>query len=92
MAKFIMLITDTATLARAMYDGSDLRLYNAACEPKMQGSERVLVVGKPSRANIMAESWIVDRFGALGARQIKRLQALCAMNSLGLASTCVHKP
>lgn len=84
MASSVCIPTDTATLAEAM--GGGLAVWNAggwihkgAMIPgrKLTGRELVTVVGTTAGAKVMSDqTWIVDRFGALGARQIKRLVEL----------------
>ncbi len=74
----VNLETNTATLAEAM-NGS-IELFNTGTYigteislRKLTGMEIVRVIGSTSGARIEGESWIVDRFGTLGARQIRRL-------------------
>ena len=51
------------------YWGTDIPLR------KMSGSETVRVVGSTAGAAVVGDDWIADRFGGLGARQIKKLLA-----------------
>jgi len=79
--KSVNIVTDTATLAKAMWGGSALRDFNAGAYAgtsipvrQMRGNEEVRVSGTTAGAIVSTnETWIADRFGALGARQIKRL-------------------
>ena len=87
-AKLVNIVTDTTTLAEAMYPGGGLAAFNVgiykgfAHEPivpirKLSGREVVTVAGTTAGAKVLSdETWIVDRFGELGARQIKRLREL----------------
>jgi hypothetical protein len=76
--------TDTKTLAEAMYPSGGLTAFNEGVYEgtkiplrKMTGREMVSIVGTTSSAKVMTrETWISDRFGDLGARQIRRLLAL----------------
>lgn len=85
MATQVNVVTDTATLARAM--GSSLKVFNTGVHPgtsirlrQLTGVERVVVQGTTAGAKIVSsESWIEDRFGPLGARQVRRL-----LESLGV--------
>jgi hypothetical protein len=82
--KTIRFETSTATIAAAM--GLDLAAFNAGVYEgtkirvrQLSGSERVLVTGTTAGAKIVTdETWIADRFGCLGARQIRRLVTLVA--------------
>ena len=76
------IITDTATLAEAMYPGGGLDVFNIGVYEgtripirKLTGREVVTVIGTTAGAKILAnETWIADRFGDLGAKQIKKLE------------------
>jgi hypothetical protein len=81
----IHVTTITRTLAEAMYPDGGLHAFNTGVYEgtriplrKMSGRELVDVVGTRSRAQVISEegTWIADRFGELGARQIKRLLTL----------------
>lgn len=82
MANQVNLVTTTATLAAAM--GLDLAALNAGVYEgtsirvrQLTGAERVEIRGTTAGAKVVSsETWIADRFGNLGARQIKRLAAL----------------
>lgn len=82
MPSLVNITTDTATLAEAM--GGDLAVFNAGVYKgtstpirQLTGKEIVTVVGTTAGAKVLSDkSWIVDRFGALGARDVKRLRAL----------------
>lgn len=82
--KIVHLVTDTATLADAMYPGGGLAAFNAGIYAgttipirKLSGREIVTVAGTTASAKVLSdETWIADRFGNLGARQIKRLREL----------------
>ena len=86
MTNFVDITTDAATLAEAMYPGSGLDAFNSGAYEgtkvpvrQLTGREVVSVVGTTARARVVAdETWIADRFGDLGARQIKRLRAVTA--------------
>ena len=77
----VLVHVDTATLARAMFVGGDLQLFNSGCYEgtsiplrKMTGTERVVIAGTTAEAKVLtSETWIADRFGPLGARQVRRL-------------------
>lgn len=78
MATQVHIETDTLTLA--LVCGSGLATYNVGVYEgtvipvrRLTGNERVRIVGTTAGARIEAESWIVDRFGALSARQVKKL-------------------
>ena len=83
-ARLVNIITDTATLAEAMYPGGGLTAFNAGVYEgtripirKLTGREVVTVAGTTAGAKALSdETWIVDRFGKLGARQIQALRAL----------------
>jgi hypothetical protein len=83
-AKLVNLVTDTATLAKAMYPGGGLDAFNTGAYAgtripirKLTGREIVTIAGTTSGAKVLSdETWIVDRFGELGARQIKQLRQL----------------
>lgn len=82
--KIVNIVTDTATLAEAMYPSGGLLAFNTGAYAgtkipvrKMTGREIVTVAGTVGGAKVISEeTWIVDRFGELGARQIKRLRDL----------------
>jgi hypothetical protein len=82
--KIVNLVTDTATLADAMYPGGGLTAFNVGVYEgttipirKLSGHEIVTVAGTTAAAKVLAdETWISDRFGTLGARQIKKLHEL----------------
>lgn len=84
VAKIVNIVTDTATLADAMYPGGGLAAFNVGVYEgtrtpirKLTGREIVTVSGTTAGAKVIAdESWIADRFGTLGARQIQALRAL----------------
>ena len=88
-AKLVNIVTDTATLADAMYPGEGLLAFNTGVYEgtkipvrKMTGREIVTVAGTVGGAKVLSdETWIVDRFGGLGARQIKRLRELVGRTS-----------
>lgn len=83
-AKIVNIVTDTAMLAEAMYPGGGLSAFNAGVYEgtrvpirKMTGREIVTVAGTTAGAKVLSdETWISDRFGALGARQVKKLREL----------------
>ena len=85
-ARLVSIVTDTATLAEAMFPGGGLSAYNEGYYEgtkipirKLTGREIVTVAGTTAGAKILSEeSWIVDRFGPVGARQIKRLRDLAS--------------
>jgi len=56
-----------AALNRGVYEGTDIPIR------KLTGREKVTVSGTTAGARVVAESWITDRFGGLGARQVKKL-------------------
>lgn len=81
----------TAMLADAMSaiggpDFSTIAAWNQGCYEgttiplrKMTGLEMVTVIGSATHAVVKTpESWIEDRFGSLGARQVSRLVELKA--------------
>lgn len=81
-ARLVNIITDTATLAEAMYPGGGLAAFNEGAyegttipRRKMTGREVVTVAGTVAGAKVVTdETWIADRFGGeIGARQIRRL-------------------
>jgi hypothetical protein len=80
----VNIVTDAATLAEAMYPGGGLSAFNEGAYEgttipirKLTGREIVTVAGSSSGAKVLAdETWISDRFGNLGARQIARLREL----------------
>jgi hypothetical protein len=82
--KLVNIVTNTATLAEAMYPGGGLSAFNTGAYEgtkipirKLTGREVVTVAGTVGGAKILSdETWIVDRFGGLGARQIERLREL----------------
>jgi len=81
-AKIVNIVTDAETLAEAMYPGEGLQAFNTGVYTgtrtpirKLTGREVVTVTGTTAGAKVLAEeTWIVDRFGAIGARQIKKLR------------------
>lgn len=82
MKVVIFITTDTRTLAEAMYPDGGLSAFNTGCYQgtripirRMTGHELVDVAGTTSRAKVSSKegTWLSDRFGELGARQIKRL-------------------
>ena len=83
-ARLVNIVTDTATLAKAVYPGGGLHAFNAGVYEatrtpirKLTGREVVTVAGTTAGAKVLAdETWIADRFGRLGARQIQALRAL----------------
>ena len=83
-ARLVNIVTDTATLAEAMYPGGGITAFNAGVYEgtrtpirKLTGREIVTVAGTTAGAKILAdETWIADRFGRLGARQIQALRNL----------------
>jgi cyanophycinase-like exopeptidase len=83
-AKIVNIVTDTATLAEAMYPGGGLSAFNEGVYAetrtpirRMTGREVVTVAGTTAGAKVLSdETWIIDRFGTLGARQIKKLREL----------------
>jgi hypothetical protein len=85
-ARLVNIVTDTATLAEAMYPAGGLGAFHAGAYEgtripvrKLTGREIVTVAGTTAGAKVLAdETWISDRFGELGARQIKQLRALVA--------------
>ncbi len=80
----IEIVTTTAVLARAMFEGWTIADWNAGCYQgttiplrKLTGHEIVTIRGRVTGAVVVTdETWISDRFGSLGATQIRRLQAL----------------
>jgi len=82
----VNLTVTTEMLARAMYPEGGLSAYNQGVYPgtriplrKMTGKEVVSIQGTSSGAVVVSdETWICDRFGPLGSRQIKRLLAIAA--------------
>lgn len=85
----VNIMTDTSTLAKAMFAGASLHDFNVGRYEgtniplrKLTGSERVQIAGTTAGARVFAgETWIADRFGNLGARQIKRLLTLVESGS-----------
>ena len=83
-ARLVNIVTDTATLSEAMYPGGGLLAFNTGAYEgtkipvrKMTGREVVTVAGTTAGAKVLAdETWIADRFGELGARQIQALREL----------------
>lgn len=83
-AKLVNIVTDTTTLAEAMFPGGGLATYNEGIYEgttipirKLSGREIVTVAGTTSGAKVVTDqTWIKDRFGPVGARQIKRLRDL----------------
>jgi hypothetical protein len=88
-SKIVNLVTDTATLATALYPGGGLAAFNSGIYEgtttpirKLSGREIVTVAGTTAGAKVLSdETWIADRFGDLGARQIKRLRELVSKGS-----------
>jgi hypothetical protein len=84
MASLVNITTDTSTLAKAMLPGGDLQAFNTGVYEgtkapirKMTGREIITVSGTTAGAKVLSDqTWISDRFGKLGARQIKRLREL----------------
>jgi hypothetical protein len=84
----VNIVTDTTTLAEAMYPGGGLSAFNEGAYEgttipirKLTGREVITVAGTTSGAKVLAdETWIADRFGNLGARQIERLRELTKEN------------
>ncbi len=82
----IDITTDTATLAQAMFQGCTIADFNAGVYVyegtrihvrQLTGTESVRITGTTSGAKVVSgETWVADRFGDLGARQVKRLIAL----------------
>ena len=80
----VNIVTDAATLAKAMYPSGGLSTFNEGAYAgttipirKLTGREIVTVAGTTSGAKVLAdETWIADRFGNLGARQIDLLREL----------------
>jgi len=83
-AKIVYIVTDTATLAEAMFPIGGLLAFNEGFYEgtglpirKMTGREIVTIAGTTAGAKVLTdETWISDRFGSLGARQIKKLREL----------------
>ena len=83
-ARLVNIVTNTATLAEAMYTGGGIAAFNVGVYAgtrtpirKLTGGEVVTVAGTTAGAKVLAdETWIADRFGELGARQIQALLAL----------------
>lgn len=83
-ARLVNIVTDTATLAEAMYPGGGLHAFNTGVYVgtttpirKLTGREVVTVAGTTAGAKVLTdETWIADRFGSLGARQIQALRSL----------------
>ena len=83
-ARLVNIVTDTATLAEALYTGGGIAAFNVGVYAgtrtpirKLTGREVVTVVGTTAGAKVLAaETWIADRFGGVGARQIQALRAL----------------
>lgn len=98
MATRVEIVTDTSTLAKAMWPGSALYDFNAGTYEgtkiplrKLTGAERVRVSGTTAGARVLAdETWIADRFGNLGARQVKRLLALVETASARRSARSAH--
>lgn len=82
--ELINITTNTATLAEAMYPAGGLLAFNTGAYEgtrapirKMSGREIVTVTGTTTGASVVSnQTWIIDRFGKLGARHIKRLRQL----------------
>lgn len=87
MSTIVNITTDTATLAEAMYPDGGLHALNEGFYEgtripirKMTGREIVRISGRTTGARVISnETWIIDRFDTLGARQIKRLINLVGM-------------
>jgi hypothetical protein len=87
--RIVNIVTDAATLAEAMYPGGGLSAFNEGAYEgttipirKLTGREIVTVAGTTGGAKVLAdETWIADRFGDLGARQIERLRELTKENA-----------
>ena len=83
-AKIVNIVTDTTTLADAMFPGGGLAAYNEGFYQgttipirKLTGREIVTVAGTTTGAKVVTDqTWVTDRFGPVGARQIRRLRAL----------------
>ena len=83
-AKIVNIVTDTTTLANAMYPDGGLPAFNTGVYEgtrtpirKLTGREVITVAGTTAGAKVLSdETWIADRFGELGARQIKKLREL----------------
>ncbi len=81
MATIVNVTTDTSTLACVMFASSSLDMFNDGVYPgtsirlrRLTGTERVTILGTTAGARVISdESWVADRFGSLGARQVKRL-------------------
>ena len=84
MRNSVHITTTTTILADAMYPGGGLTAFNTGAYVgtktpirKMTGREIITISGTASGAKVLSEeTWISDRFGDLGARQIKRLRAI----------------
>ena len=84
IAKIVNIVTDTTILAEAMFPGGGLTAYNEGVYKgttipirKLTGREIVTVAGTTTGAKVVTDqTWITDRFGPVGARQIKRLYEL----------------
>ena len=82
--QIVSLVTDTTTLAEAMFPGGGLTAYNEGVYEgttipirKLTGREIVTVAGTTAGAKVVTDqTWITDRFGPVGARQIRRLREL----------------
>lgn len=80
--KPIYIRTNAATLAKAMFEGANLTTFNTGVYQgtkiplrRINENEPIEVIGSTTGAKVIAtEAWIADRFGNLGARQIKRLR------------------
>lgn len=87
-AKIVNIVTDTTTLADAMFPGGGLTAYNEGVYEgttitirKLTGREIVTVAGTTAGAEVVTDqTWITDRFGPVGARQIRRLRELTKEN------------
>jgi cyanophycinase-like exopeptidase len=88
-AKIVNIVTDTTTLADAVYPAGGLSAFNTGVYEgtrtpirKLTGREVVTVAGTTAGAKVISdETWIADRFGELGARQIKKLRELTTKES-----------
>lgn len=92
--KAFRIVTTTAILADAMSaiggpEFASIDAWNAGCYHgttiplrKMRGDEVVTIIGTTGHAVVKTpESWIEDRFGSLGARQVARLLALTEVSA-----------
>ena len=83
-ARLVNIVTNTATLVEAMYTGGGITAFNVGVYAgtrtpirKLTGREIVTVAGTTAGAKVLSdETWIADRFGEVGARQIQALREL----------------